>query len=113
MGFKPLKTYKLATSGASATTALQLALPTTYPGTFKRKLLLSATSADDAMVKLGGSTVAASATFTSSALPDGNFVVPKSTTLPLIDIEDGQTYASVIRPGGTDVVVYATIGYVA
>ncbi len=108
MAFIPVKALKMATSGATAVAALALAFPTGYVG--KRQVQIYVTSADDAVVKLGGSSVEASATYTSSALPDGNILLAKAQYAPIITLDNGDTHASIIRPGGTDVVVHFILG---
>jgi hypothetical protein len=103
MSFLPVKQYKLTLSGSSAS---QQMLPVTDESTgnyFQVRLHASA----DMVCKFGGSTVTASATYTSNALPDGNFTVLGGVGPEAFDIKQNQTYIAAIGTGD----LYITVGY--
>lgn len=98
MSFKPGKTYALTMTGSSVRQALS-------SGGLGQVEITAI--GGDIYCKFGDSTVTASSTVTSQALPDGVFVV-HSGLCKLYGLSDGQTHIAMIGSAGTG---YAAVGH--
>lgn len=94
---QPYKEYRIA-STTTASAALQLA----YNGKNGAQRLLIEAVTDRVTFKFGDSSVVASKTVTTSALPDGNFSVPAGAIFEVdLSTGNGQDYVSVINETST------------
>ncbi len=94
--FKPVKEYKIAVDSTStAEPALEIPELAELRADNKNPVLMLYAKGTDMVVRLGGDTVAADASLTSLARPDGNFTIPAGAIIP-IEPEPDQTHISVI-----------------
>lgn len=109
MAFQPIRHYRI-TAGATASSALSLALPAGFDrSAYKIQARVSAVT-NPAVVNFGGSTVAASTTYTGNALPDGNMHIQSGLNPEIFDLPPTSTHVSVIRTGAADGEVHITLG---
>ena len=111
MAFIPLQEYKMTVDGgATAETAINLALPTELGIQGQMQVVLTALSTN-ITVKLGASGVTADATLTGTARAAGNFTVKQDAVL-IVGVKESQTYISAISEDeSTTGTLYITVGY--
>lgn len=112
MAFIPLQEYEMAVDGgATAETAINLALPTEIGIQGQMQVMLTAKNTD-ITVKLGASGVTADATLTGTSRVAGNFTVKQDAVL-LIGVKQDQTYISAIAEDESTAtgILYIVVGY--
>lgn len=103
--------YQIALSGASASSAQLLAFLTDLQSNLVpvTQVVILEARGDNVIFNFGGSSVTASKTLTSNALPLGNFSIPQGAVFGAAINGQAQNYVSCIAEGGGSATTFGII----